>query len=271
MKQRRSLSQLLVNDRTQFDVLIPSTFAAASAVCYVKPELSASVLFLILTLSTIFIQPVVNYFTAPATENLTGALTEALNTITDERNRDKREKLFGAVSELISESVNSPALQSTIKQSLLSSLMDEDLHDASLDTIQLSLVKASQNDSFQSATLGLIKQAFTAALNDEAFVGDLMQSIVGAIVQASKEEELTKSVMDVVTLAVSQALDDERFVAELRGAIKDTLQDGDIYKAGAKGILTAAFGGGKTKDQKEEVSQAGQISARFLLGRPSAS
>ena len=271
MKQRRSLSQLLVNDRTQFDVLIPSTFAAASAVCYVKPELSASVLFLILTLSTIFIQPVVNYFTAPATENLTGALTEALNTITDERNRDKREKLFGAVSELISESVNSPALQSTIKQSLLSSLMDEDLHDASLDTIQLSLVKASQNDSFQSATLGLIKQAFTAALNDEAFVGDLMQSIVGAIVQASKEEELTKSVMDVVTLAVSQALNDERFVAELRGAIKDTLQDGDIYKAGAKGMLTAAFGGGKTKDQKEEVSQAGQISARFLLGRPSAS
>ena len=166
---------------------------------------------------------------------------------------------------------SSPALQSTIKQSLLSSLMDEDLHDASLDTIQLSLVKASQNDSFQSATLGLIKQAFTAALNDEAFVGDLMQSIVGAIVQASKEEELTKSVMDVVTLAVSQALNDERFVAELRGAIKDTLQDGDIYKAGAKGMLTAAFGGGKTKDQKEEVSQAGQISARFLLGRPSAS
>ena len=270
MKQRRSLSQLLVSESTQFDVLIPSTFAAASAVCYLRPELFACVLFLILTLSTIYVQPVVNYFTAPATENLTGALTEAINTITDERNSDKRERLFDAISELINKSVNSAALQGTIKRSLLSSLMDEDLHDASLNTIQLSLVKASQNDSFQNTILSVVKRAFTAALSDEDFVGDLMQGMVGAIVQASKEEELTRSVMDVVTLAVSQALNDERFVAELRGAIKDTLQDGDIYKAGAKGMLTAAFGGGRTKDPKEEVSQAGQISSRFLLGRPSA-
>jgi hypothetical protein len=81
------------------------------------------------------------------------------------------------------------------------------------------------------------------ALNDENFVRDLMTSIVSALVQASKEDEITSAILDVVTRAVSQALADETFVQELRGAMKDTLQDGDMYKAGAKGILAAAFGG----------------------------
>jgi len=67
---------------------------------------------------------------------------------------------------------------------------------------------------------------------------------VHAIVQASKEEELTQSILDVVTRAVSQALADESFVSEIRGAVKDTLSDGDIYKAGAKGMLSAGLGWG---------------------------
>jgi hypothetical protein len=70
-----------------------------------------------------------------------------------------------------------------------------------------------------------------------------MSSIVGALVQASREEELTSAILDVVTAAVSQALADEKFTREIRGAVKDTLQDGDIYKSGVKGIFSAAFGG----------------------------
>jgi hypothetical protein len=62
------------------------------------------------------------------------------------------------------------------------------------------------------------------------------------MVQASREEELTQSFLDVVTTAVTKALADEKFVTELRGAITSTLQDGEIYKAGARGMVSAAFG-----------------------------
>ena len=94
--------------------------------------------------------------------------------------------------------------------------------------------------------LKVIKKSFTGALSDEEFVRDLMSAIVGAVVQASKEEELTQSILDVVTQAVSQALADENFVSEIRGAVKDTLQDGELYKAGARGVVSAAFGFGKS-------------------------
>jgi len=182
------------------------------------------------------------YFTKPATEGITGTLTNALNTITDEKYSEQRDKLFHAMADLISKSVQSTALTNALKESLVSTLMDDDLHDATLNTLQAALIKASENEGFRSTALGVIKQAFTGALSDEEFVRDLMSSIVGAMVQASKEEELTQSILDVVTRAVSQALADEKFVAEFRGAVKDTLQDGDLYKAGAKGIASAAFG-----------------------------
>lgn len=38
-------------------------------------------------------------------------------------------------------------------------------------------------------------------------------------------------------------------MTELRGALKETLGDGDIYKAGAKGIVSAAFGRTISKDK----------------------
>jgi len=69
-----------------------------------------------------------------------------------------------------------------------------------------------------------------------------MSSIVGAMVQASREEELTQSFLDVVTTAMTKALADEKFVMELRGAITSTLQDGKIYNAGVRGVVSAAFG-----------------------------
>lgn len=204
-----------------WDVIIPSSLFAASAICYIDPTMAPSIIFALLAFATLFISPVMQYFTKPATQSLTYTLTDALNTITDEGHSEQREKLFFAIADLISKSLQSTALTSALKESLVSSLMDEDV---------------------RSTAQNVVKQSFVGALNDEDFVHDFMTSIVGAIVQASKEEELTQSVLDVVTRAVSQALADESFVKEIRGAVKDTLQDGDIYKAGAKGIVSAGLG-----------------------------
>ncbi|KAL7541041.1 hypothetical protein ACHAXR_010580 [Thalassiosira sp. AJA248-18] len=204
--------------------------------------MAPSIVFGLLAFATVFISPVMQYFTKPATESMTCTITDALTVITDEKNSEQREKLFFALADLISKTVSSKALRNALKESLVSSLMDDDLHDATLNTLQTALIKSSENEGFRSTALDVVKRAFTGALSDEDFVRDLMASIVGAMVQASKEEELTQSILDVVTKAVSQALADEQFVAELRGAIKDTLQDGDIYKAGARGMVSAAFG-----------------------------
>lgn len=134
-------------------------------------------------------------------------------------------------------------MKAALKESLVASLTDEDLQNAMLNTLETALIKASENEGMRSAALSIIRQAFIQALNDEEFVRDLMSSIVGALVKASKEEELTSAILDVVTRAVSQALADENFTKEIRGAVKDCLRDGDIYKSGVKGMLSAAFGG----------------------------
>jgi membrane carboxypeptidase/penicillin-binding protein len=186
-------------------------------------------------------------------------MTDAINTITDDRYSENREKLFDSIAALISKSMGSTALKTALKESLVASLMDEDLQDATLNTLQNALIKASENEGLRRTIIHVVKLAFVQALNDEDFVRDLMKSIVGALVQASKEEELTTAILDVVTRAVSQALADENFTNELRGAVKDTLKDGDIYKAGAKGMISAAFGfawgselqKGTKKDQKQ--------------------
>lgn len=226
-----------------WDILIPSTLFLASALCYQNPQLAPSIAFTVLGLATIFITPVMKHFTKPATMSLTTTLTDAMNTITDDKHDEQTEKLFNAIAGLISKSVQSSALTATLKESFVASLMDDDLHEATLNTLQHSLVKASENDQLRLTLLDVTKRAFVGALNDENFVRDLMTSIVSALVQASKEDEITSAILEVVTRAVSQALADETFVQELRGAVKDTLQDGDMYKAGAKGILAAAFGG----------------------------
>ena len=221
---------------TPWDIIIPSSLFAASAICWIDPTIAPSIIFALLGFATVNITPVMQYFTKPATEGLTVTITDALNTITSEKHSEQREKLFFALADLISKSVQSTALRTTLKESLLSSLMDDDLHDATLNTLQTALIKASENEGFRSTALHVVKEALVGALRDEDFVRDLMSSIVGAMVQASQEEELTQSVLDVVTRAVSQALADESFVSEIRGAVKDTLQDGDICKAGANGI-----------------------------------
>ena len=228
--------------RLDYDVIIPGTLFLASAASYQNPQNAPSIAFAILALTAIFIVPVTKYFTRPATMNFIETMTDAINTITDEKHDVQTEKLFNAIADLISKSVSSSALTATMKESFVASLMDDDLHEATLDTLQLSLVKASENERLRMTVLDVTKRAFVGALNDDVFVRDLMASIVSAIVQASKEDELTLSLLEVTTRAVSQALADEAFVQELRGAVKSTLQDGDLYKAGARGVFAAAFG-----------------------------
>lgn len=237
-----------------YDVLIPGTLFFASALCYQNPQNAASIAFAILALAAIFVAPVTRYFTRPATMNLITTMTDAINTITDEENLEQTEKLFNAIADLISKSVSSSALNATLKESFVASLMDDDLHEATLDTLQLSLVKASENERLRMTVLDVTKSAFVGALNDDDFVRELMASIVSAIVQASKEDELTLSLLEVTTRAVSQALADEAFVKELRGAVKSTLQDGDLYKAGARGVFAAAFGHRSSSKTEDDAS-----------------
>lgn len=232
-----------IDENAPWEIIIPSSFFAASAVCYAQPTLAPSLLFGLLAFAAVFVSPMVRFFTRPVTEGFTCALTDAINTITDDRYSDQREKFFDAIASFISKSFQSTALKAALKESLVASLTDEDLQNAMLNTLETALIKASENEGMRSAALSIIRQAFIQALNDEEFVRDLMSSIVGALVKASKEEELTSAILDVVTRAVSQALADENFTKEIRGAVKDCLRDGDIYKSGVKGMLSAAFGG----------------------------
>lgn len=131
----------------------------------------------------LFITPVTKYFTRPATISFTSRLTDAINTITDEKHDEQTEKLFNAIAELISKSVNSSTLTATFKELFVASLMDDDLHEATLNTLQRLLVKASENERLRLTVLDVTKRAFVGALNDDDFVRDLMTSIVSALVQ----------------------------------------------------------------------------------------
>lgn len=251
-----------ISNQPYWEIIIPGNLFFASALCYQNPQMAPSIAFAMLALATIFITPVMAYFTRPATMSLTATMTDAINTITDDKHDEQTEKLFNAVAGLISKSVQSSALKATLKDSFVASLMDDDLHEATHNTLQHSLVKASENERLRLTILDVTKRAFVGALSDAGFVRDLMASIVSALVQASKEEELTSSLLDVMTRAVSQALADEAFVQEIRAAMKDTLQDGDLYKAGARGVLAAAFGQGMSsslRKAKDDCSTTDKI------------
>jgi len=66
-------------------------------------------------------------------------------------------------------------------------------------------------------------------------------------------------VLSVVTQGVSDALHDEEFIGEFRNVIKDCLSDGEIYRSGARGMISAAFGS-KKKDDNEKSDLSGKKS-----------
>ncbi len=252
-----------------WDKIIPAIFFAASVVCYVDPTKAPSMFFALLGFTTIFISPVMTFLAAPVTKGLTGTVTASLDAFTADENGPRRERLYESIADLLSTSLHSSTLRDAVRESLVNSLTDESLHDAALNTLQSALIKASENEGLRTAVRLMVRQAFTGALNDEAFVRDLMSSIVGAMVQASREEELTQSFLDVVTTAVTKALADEKFVMELRGAITSTLQDGEIYKAGARGMVSAAFGLRKGSNDDKMIDRSATQRSKKTHSNPS--
>lgn len=242
------------NDPPWDKMIIPAIFFAASAACYVEPTVASSIFFALLGLTTVYISTVAtNVLVAPVAN---GLIASSLDAFAADECGTRRERLYVSISDLLSTTIRSSAMRDAVRSSIIESLRDESLHDSALHTLENALIKASEDEGLRNAALYVVRQAFTGALNDEGFVRDLMSSIVGALVQASKEEELTKSLLDVVTYAVTRALSDERFVMELRGAITSTLRDGEIYKAGARGMVSAFLRGGSSErqgDLKEAV------------------
>lgn len=172
-------------------------------------------------------------------ETIADAIIQAL--VTNQPSLDQQEHGGGTV------------FYPSVKPYVIAVMNDDDLKKAVMETISSALMTAliedRQGDGQQSLmqTIPLVVQkAIVGTLSNEDFVTESTKSIVDAIVSASQNQELTDNMMDVITQSVSRALQDERFVSEIRHAMKDTLKDGSIYRAGAKGMLSAAFGGGNT-------------------------
>lgn len=244
-----------------WETIVPSAWFVAAAVCWYDPQLGFSIAFMMVGFTYLFMDSLATYFTKPAVQGMSAALTDALNTFASEENSEQADLLFDALTETISKALQSHALVSTLKHSFAETLQDDELQQVGIDTLQSALIKASENDEFQETALNVTKKAFIAALSNEAFVKELMESVVNAIVMASQDEQLTKSILGVVTQAVSEALADDDFTSELRGAVKDALRDGDIYRAGATGMISAAFGRPSKGAVESKGIRAGSVRA----------
>ena len=136
---------------------------------------------------------------------------------------------------------SSLGMQVLIKSSLVNILTDRELHVIMLQTIQEGIIQASNDVNFRQTLLDVTKKSLVAAMKDEVFIKELMNSIVDAIILSSQNEKLRDGMLEVITKGMSDALQNEQFVKVFRSAVKDTLQDKELYRASAKGILSAAI------------------------------
>ena len=224
-----------------YETIIPGCFFAASAVCWFDPARSPFIVFVMLGLCSMFFGSIRSHFSDSATRGLTVAMADALTTFADETNREQTDRFLKAIADSIARGLQSSDLRSTMNDAIISTLTDGDLQRATITTLQQALVKASEDEGFAETAMDVTKRAFVGALKNEDFVKELMECMVSAMVQAAQNEQLNKSIVAIVTQAVSEALRDERFMSEIRGAVKDALQDGEIYRAGAKGMISAAM------------------------------
>ena len=139
-------------------------------------------------------------------------------------------------------SSSSPSpMQVLIKSSLVNILTDRELHVIMLQTIQEGIIQASNDENFRQTLLDVTKKSLVAAMKDDIFIKELMNSIVDAIILSSQNEKLRDGMLEVITKGMSDALQNEQFVKVFRSAVKDTLQDKELYRASAKGIISAAI------------------------------
>lgn len=240
MKKQLSFSTL--GRQVHWETVIPAALFIASAVSFVSPDRAPAILFFMFGCFSIFLDSFVAYFTRPFADGLSNAVTDTMVTFYDEGNKEQTDRLLDAVAKSIGRALQSDALTEQVKASAIEVFCSDDLQEAAITTIQSAMEKAADNAHFKETVLNVTRIAFVGALSDDDFVREAMGSAVAAMVAASKDEELKQSVMDVVTQAVTEALNDERFVAVMRDALKGTLSDGDIYRAGAKGMISGVFG-----------------------------
>ena len=238
--RQQSLALTSLADDLPFDIVIPAVFLSASAICYADPGYAPSICFFILGSASIIMGSVVKYYTKPTAQTVSEVLTDSLVSFADDRNQDQSDKLFGAVSKVLSKTMDSDALNLTVKNAVVGLLTNDELHALLLVTLHRAMIKASDDEELQQTLSKVAKKAFVGALSDKQLLEDLMNSVVDAIVNASQNERLNKNMLDVITLGMSNAFEDERFVSVVRGAVKDTLKDRTLYQAGAKGLLSAA-------------------------------
>ena len=221
--------------------IIPAFFFASAAVCFCDPAQAPFLLFLTLGLGASYLDPIIAHFTEPAARGMTLAIADSLATFADETNKAQTDRLLKAIADSLVRVLQSGDLRLALNDAIIRTLTDGDLQAATITTLQQALVLASEDEGFVETALDVTKRAFVGALQNRDFVEELMESMVGAIVQAAQNEQLHQAIMSVVTKAVSEALRDERFMSEIRSAVKESLQDGEIYRAGAKGMISAAL------------------------------
>lgn len=219
MNPPKNLSVYEIGRVLPWETVIPASLFLCSALCYARPELFPSILFGLLAFAGIFLDSIGAYIT----RRMSWAISESLTVFSDDRQNQQINKVI-----------------TTVKNFIIGLLTDEELHAAAIRTLQSSLIQASENTEFRDTALDVTKRAFVGALSDEKLIGELVDAIVDAIVSASQNEKLRKTMLEVVTQGMSDALEDEKFVSIFRGAVRDTLKDKDLYRAGARGILAAA-------------------------------
>jgi len=257
-KERASIKPLDFGSTIPWDIVIPAAFFASSAACFYDPSLSPTICFFMIGCGMLCFDSVSSYFTKPVTKGLSKALTNSMMTFADEENRERTDMLLDALSVSIGRALESSSLKNTVKKSFIETMSDDELQSAVISTVKEAMEKAGQNDELKATAFDITKGAFVGALSDESFINESMEAAVDAMVTASQNAVLCDSLLSVVKQAISEAMHDEEFVAEFRTVVKDCLTDGDIYRAGAKGVVSAAFGGRKKSDSsnKEDSSHS---------------
>lgn len=91
------------------------------------------------------------------------------------------------------------------------------------------------------------------ALMDEQVLQICTRSIVEALITASQEPVVVKGLLGVVKNGTAEALADEQFATQLKEAVAMVLEDPNLYKASARGVLKAAIPTALRKEDKQNT------------------
>mmetsp|Transcript_6757 Transcript_6757/g.9861 ORF Transcript_6757/g.9861 Transcript_6757/m.9861 type:complete len:294 (+) Transcript_6757:57-938(+) len=234
-----------------WDMIIPSTCFAASAVCWYDPNLCPSLSFMMLGFFVLFFESIVTYFKGYAFRGIRGGMVEFMELLTREEKTKKKDCPLDALAHVISRMSESETMFAALKRSTSKFLSDEDFAQDIIIMVQRSLIKASESVDLQRTIEGMTKKSIVAAVSDQSFLKELMRHIMEAIVASSQDEDLTSAIRSIVREAVRDAFSDEEFNNVLTNAISNQLSDGALYRAAASGIMKAPFGRNKPSSENK--------------------